>query len=413
MYTGSTKKIVIVSSGQPSLNPRMVKEADALAGAGYVVTVLYSYRNEWATRTDKQLLASKSWKGICVGGNPKDRRLTYILSSLIHRIARIINGISGGRYAAEFAISRTAHFLSRSARKYRADIYIGHNLGALRAVYLAAKKHHRPWGFDLEDFHRHEVSDDLNAADVRLKKTLEDRYLPKSDYLTASSPLIVEAYEKLFLQRTITCVRNVFPVQKEIAYRQFNRSQPIRLLWLSQTIGPKRGLEDIISALQICAEGSFELHLLGDISDETKARYLNPLMTRRTVDIRFHSPVGPDELITVASAYDIGLALEPGFSANNNLALSNKIFTYMNAGLAVIASDTDAQSKLIREFPDVGSLYARGNVQELADILIDYYNNRDKLISSQKASLAITGEILNWENESQKFLVTVEKAIGG
>ena len=49
-------KIVLISPGQPSLNPRLVKEADTLAANGYDVTVLYSYWNDWGAKFDKTLL---------------------------------------------------------------------------------------------------------------------------------------------------------------------------------------------------------------------------------------------------------------------------------------------------------------------------------------------------------------------
>src|SRR4051812_25642479 len=49
------KKIVIVTSGQPSANPRLVKEATALAHAGYFVRVVYCPLSPWADRFDDQL----------------------------------------------------------------------------------------------------------------------------------------------------------------------------------------------------------------------------------------------------------------------------------------------------------------------------------------------------------------------
>ena len=50
------KKIVLITTGQPSTNPRIVKEADALHAAGYDVTVLYSFFISWAFEKDKILL---------------------------------------------------------------------------------------------------------------------------------------------------------------------------------------------------------------------------------------------------------------------------------------------------------------------------------------------------------------------
>ena len=60
-------KICIVSSGQPSSNPRMVKEAQSIALNGFEVSVVYSQLSNWATNLDKELVDLNSeinW--ICV-----------------------------------------------------------------------------------------------------------------------------------------------------------------------------------------------------------------------------------------------------------------------------------------------------------------------------------------------------------
>src|ERR1700733_15027745 len=82
------KQIVLITSGQPSLNPRLVKEADHLSDAGFDVTVLHAYWNEWGTRYDKELLEQKKWKAICVGGDPQHKKLTWFLSRLIFKLSR-------------------------------------------------------------------------------------------------------------------------------------------------------------------------------------------------------------------------------------------------------------------------------------------------------------------------------------
>ncbi|HTK22188.1 MAG TPA: hypothetical protein VL442_21865, partial [Mucilaginibacter sp.] len=190
--------ILLISTGQPSLNPRLVKEADVLAHAGYNVIVLYSYWNNWGTELDKHLIPSKRWKAVRIGGDPQQQPLIYFLSRFIHKLAKIINRKTRGKLFPGLALARSAYFLSLAAKKSKADLYIGHNLGALPVVVEAAKKHKKPCGFDAEDFHRNEVSDVIDNPDVVLKSCIEEIYLPQVDYLSTSSPLISEAYKKIF-----------------------------------------------------------------------------------------------------------------------------------------------------------------------------------------------------------------------
>src|SRR5882757_8628859 len=106
------KKIVIITSGQPSLNPRVVKEADALAEAGYKVTLLYAYWNDWGTRHDKQLLAEKKWQAIRIGGDPKQKSLSYFFSRLIYKTGTLLLRTTGyySRFS-ELAVARSSYFL--------------------------------------------------------------------------------------------------------------------------------------------------------------------------------------------------------------------------------------------------------------------------------------------------------------
>jgi len=69
------KKIVIVSSGQPSANPRIVKEAVAFSETGYQVKVIYCSLSPWADEFDKKLFSqikkSRLWVGAIIGAKWK------------------------------------------------------------------------------------------------------------------------------------------------------------------------------------------------------------------------------------------------------------------------------------------------------------------------------------------------------
>jgi glycosyltransferase involved in cell wall biosynthesis len=403
------KKIVLISSGQPSLNPRLVKEADSLVENGFEVTVLYSYWNEWGTEIDKKLLPLKNWQAVRVGGDPHQKKLTYFLSRLINRFCVLITNKTGIRYFADFAVSRSSWFLIRTAKKYSADLYIGHNLGALPATVKAAKKHKKPCGFDAEDFHRYESSNDINDGGVTLKTFIENKYIPQLSYISASSKQIAHAYQQLFPDKQPLTILNVFPFGAGIKKVIPKAGAPIKLFWFSQVIGPSRGIEDAAKVLHLLKNDDFELHLLGYHTNQTKA-FIDDL-NDGGVKIFYHHPVMPDALVEFASQFDIGLAMEPGFSINNDFALSNKIFTYMQAALTIVASDTTAQSDLLAQYPTIGAIYSKGDAQSLADVLSGYNKNRDKLLKSREASWHLAKDTLNWKNESRKFLTLINQTI--
>jgi glycosyltransferase involved in cell wall biosynthesis len=251
-------------------------------------------------------------------------------------------------------------------------------------------------------------NDDKDDA-VVLKTFIEDKYIPLASYLSASSKQIATAYQHLFPGKSPLTILNVFPFNNTIKRPQPNAHKPVKLFWFSQVIGINRGIEDVVKALHFLKEENFELHLLGYHISQT-IDFIERL-NNGVAKIFYHHPVAHDKLTEFASQFDIGLALEPAFSINNDFALSNKIFTYLQAGLAIVASDTAAQSSLLAQHPAIGDTYQKGNSQALSDVLSAYGKNRDKLLKSREASWLLAKNTLNWENESEKFLKIVKQTI--
>jgi len=410
MAEQQAKKIVIVTSGQPSLNPRAVKEADALYNAGYDVLMIYQFWNAWGTKLDETLLAGKKWKAIRVGGTPGKGFVTYWLTRIFHKGCQVLYRLTNGKWIApELVIGRCTAWLTREARRHKADLYIAHNLAALPATVKAAKKFNSKCGFDAEDFHRNETTNDPASDDVKLKSAVEDHYIPQIDYLSVSSPGIGEAYKQIFPGIEPVVILNVFPLQTKIQLNETPTSSKLKLFWFSQTIGPGRGLEDIFNALAQLDNDQIELHLLGDLPPSSKGYLADTAAGVQGLHI--HSPVAPDELFEFASKFDIGLALETDYCLNRDIALTNKIFTYMQAGLSIIASNTSAQKQLMENHPGAGKVYEKRNVAMLAEMVKNYFDDRTQLLHTKKESRATACSELNWERESQVFLKTVNKFI--
>jgi hypothetical protein len=409
------KKIVLITSGQPSLNPRLVKEADVLLNVGYEVAVIYQYWNDWGTKLDEELLANKKWKAIRVGGSPNTQKSNYWITRSIHKTAISLAKILGFKHGiAELAIGRCTWLLYNKALKYPADIYIAHNLAALPAAIKAAHKNKAKCGFDAEDFHRNEVSNNPKDFDVRIKSFIEEKYFPKANYVTASSPLITQSYQELFPNLfPIVTLLNVFPKTASLQIFTLKNKSPISLFWFSQTIGIDRGIEEIIKAMGKCDENQLELHLLGNHNQAT-IEHFNHLANQHHVNnnaIKYYAPISAEQIFSFASQFDIGMATETGVPYNRDICLTNKLFTYIQSGLAIIASDTKAQKKFIQQYPQVGKLYAKRNIISLAETLDYYVKNRHELLKNKQDSLSLSQRELNWETKSSYFLEVIKNTL--
>ena len=404
-------KIVLISSGQPSVNPRLVKEANALSAAGYAVSIVYSFWTNWASEMDEKLFLSVSWKPILAGGSPYQNKLIYFLTRLRFKlVSSIANKLTLQFGIAEIAKGRASLELLRKAKSIKADFYIAHNLAALPVAVKAAAYHKAKCGFDAEDFHRQEVSDSLLDFNYRISSFLEDKYLSHCAYTTAASPLIARSYQQLYPTLNPQVINNVFEV-RHLQNVKEKTDDSLKLFWFSQTIGKTRGLEDVINALNMLGNNAIELHLLGNLNKESED-YLNGLVTTSSKNnLHFHKPIMSEEIFKFSSQFDVGLALEPGFCLNNKIALSNKLFSYLISGLALIASDTDAQKAFIEENKGIGFAYSIGNIAELADKIDFLFRDRMVLKDCKMKSSQLAIEKYNWEIESTKFLTIISNSI--
>jgi len=121
------------------------------------------------------------------------------------------------------------------------------------------------------------------------------------------------------------------------------------------------------------------------------------------VDLKLHSQVDHDDLIRSLDEFDIGLALERSENVGAALTVSNKIGSYLMAGLAIAATDTQGQREVLDQIPGVGFLYPSGNAELLAKGLKEWIRDRNLLLNAQQASWEAARTEWNWEVETKKL----------
>ena len=102
--------------------------------------------------------------------------------------------------------------------------------------------------------------------------------------------------------------------------------------------------------------------------------------------------------------YDVGLALERTRSLNYSLTVTNKVFSYMLAGLAIVATDTPGQREVIDQAPGVGLLYRASDAKTFRAALKTWIADRAQLRKAQQAAWDVARARFCWEVEQRKFL---------
>jgi glycosyltransferase involved in cell wall biosynthesis len=365
-----TARVCVVTAGHLSTCPRMLKAADALAGAGYDVRVVSTNHTPWAAVADRRVLATRTWGSSVVDYDRETARAAQLATGVRLHAARALSATVGAsRVPLRVAIraySRVHDELVRAIAAEPADFVYGGTTGAMAAVAESAAQLRVPYGVDFEDLYSAEHAPAAEVTNV-LAARIERQVISGAAFATAGSPMIADAYERAYGVRPIP-VHNTFSIAEPPSVSEAEQ-RPLRLYWFSQTLGAGRGLEDVIRGIGKL-DAAVELHL--------RARpipsYVDALMSLQRVvaprlTIVHLDPAPPDDMVRLAQPYDAGLACDEPLGLSRQLCLANKIFTYLAAGVPVVLSRTPAQAKLETLLGAAAFGYECGDIDGIAHVL--------------------------------------------
>ena len=398
------KRITVVTAGHVSACPRMLKAADAFVCAGYRVRVVSTKSTPWATAADAALRATRCWDWTVVDYDRITGRSLQVKTGLRFRamqvVAKTIGPASVPMSIAIRAYSRMHDEIVRAVIAEPADLIYGGTTGALAAVAEAAAWLGVPYGVDFEDFHSGEHGGSSGDLSNTLAHRIERYVIHSASFVTAGSPMIADAYRHAHGVRPLP-IHNTFSVASEQSPGNSN-CDALRLYWFSQTLGPGRGLDDVVRAAGEARE-PIELHLRATPVPQYLDA-LHQLQNHCAPNLRLvmHDASEPDDMVRLARGYDAGLSCEALEVINRRLCLANKIFTYLAAGIPVILSRTPAQSALERDLGDAAFGYECGDVAGLAGVLRSLANDVSLRCASRRAARAAAARRWHWEHPDDR-----------
>ena len=394
-------RFCLVGAAHPCYNPRLVREADALAQAGHQVRVLAPLFNPALVETDRALMAHRCWRleRVDILSRPGSRLRSLWIRGR-RRLAQEIGGRFPAPVLAEHGYVLALAEMRELAAREPADWFIAHTQAALPAAAAAAARWKARLGCDCEDLLAHAPNEPR-----AMLRAIEAEYLPRCDYVSTASPLMAEQLARDYAIAPPGVLYNVFPRELAdgmAAPRERHGDRVLRLHWFGQTIGPGRGLEDAVAALAYLP-AEVELHLRGNPSAGYGER-LEALAGSERRRLFLLPPLEHDEVIRAMEPFDVGLALERPEDGNYSLTVTNKLFSYLLAGLAVAASDTPGQREVMSQVPAAGFLYRAADARALADGLLNWVRDREALRAAQQAAWDAARARFCWDREREKFL---------
>ena len=243
----------------------------------------------------------------------------------------------------------------------------------------------------------HELFTGLKEVETRprIKKFwtgIEKKIVPKFSFGYTVSESIADEFNRRYGIRYIV-IRNMSRLQ------EFNASMSSEKFLLYQgAVNEARGFEYLVPAMKsihstlvICGDGNFMgqlRQLIKDNAVEDKI-HLKGMMT-------------PDQLWTISQKAAIGMGIAENTGINQYLALPNKFFDYIHAGLPQIAMKFPEYIRINAEF-EVAVLISELDPKVIADTVNNLLHD-DVLYQRLRENCIKARQVLNWQQEEKKLL---------
>lgn len=402
-------RILILIGAHLCTAPRPMKEAAALAEAGHDVTVAGVWFDEELAARD-EALARRATFALTPAWDFRPRgiggRIRSALTRYSHRRAR--DCFAADRTFSPLLLGYAAPRLLARARAERADLTIVHSESGLWAAEKLLDAGARV-GVDFEDWFSEDLpSEARTARPVAEIRRLEARLARDCKYALATSNAMAAAMAQEFAAPMPAVVYNVFP-RGDAPKRTSPHRRP-SLHWYSQTIGRGRGLELLFEALRHMAADA-EVHLRGSLRSGDRAWLENAVPAAWRDRVQTHPTVPNDELPACIAEHDIGLALETNAIRSRDLTVTNKMFQYMQAGLAIVATATRGQREAMDAAPDAGVVVPCDDPKALAAALDALVADGARLAACKAASRRAAEDRWCWELQKATIVERAGQAL--
>lgn len=387
---------------------RVMKEARTLNQAGYTVTVVGLGKEQEDYKIDgiriilakesgvwgkilsrRHSLKSMSAKNLqkCKDTNPYKRKLyTYIKG-----ICLLLISLSGER--------RILREIKR--KKIDMEWIHCHDLNTL-FVGVTLKCNNRTCKLVYDS---HELWTEMSGINFIVKnyyQKKEKKYIKSADVVITVSPSIANILQSRYtLPVKPILVRN-FPEQnaRSMSLAKNLNTDKLKVIYVGYYL-KGRGIEYVIEQIpkvDKCYEFYFRIE-----GNEQDINLLKQQILRLGVEnrVRLLPFVPAEQLINEIRKYDIGILPYINTSLNNKYCLPNKLFQYLEAGIAVLSNDLPDVSALLKEY-SFGLNYEMNDEKSFANVL-NGEMKKNLYHFKENAKKGVKGS-LNWECEKHKLL---------
>ena len=237
-----------------------------------------------------------------------------------------------------------------------------------------------------------------------LVRAIERAIVPRcAAVITVSDGIAARLRDRYRLKRTPTVVRNVTALSVNGAgglRRRVGLDATAPLVLHQGAPAPERGCEVLLEA--VASLPAVNVVFLGDPEPGYGEQLASEIERRGLADrVTTVGSIPLDELLAHTSEADVGVTLLQDTCENHRLALPNKLFEYIAAGVPVVASALPETQRLVEGYR-VGWCVSPGDSAELAAALEGALAARDD--TGLAARLRAAAAELHWSREQARLL---------
>lgn len=336
------------------------------------------------------------------------RRLRYFAPGRIRNGTDLLAVRLGASRArrAYWRLYPAARDIYRMASRINADFWLANDWTMLPVARRLASESGAAFGYDSHELATEEFADQVRWRFWRqpLVRAVERCSIGDAAVISAVSEGIALRLRELYpLAQPPVVIRNT-PAFESISFRP--AAAPARVIYHG-ILAPGRGLEAAIDSVAAWRP-EFDLTLRGP-GHPTFLQALQRRIASRRLEARvlLAPPVPMTALVREAAAFDIGLFALPRSSRHNELALPNKIFEYIMAGLAICVTELPEMAQLVRRY-NLGVTIPRLAPDAIAETI----NRLDpRNIDHYKRNALAAARELCWERESARLVAAYDAAL--
>jgi len=242
-------------------------------------------------------------------------------------------------------------------------------------------------------------------------RNLEKDCISNALCIPCVSQKIIDFYQSKYIrdQKKFVLLENSRPFDYLTPNFSKEKKSKVRFIVSAGDANNNRGFNELAKIWEALNPTNAELDIrISNITEEQKNQIIN--ISSKTHDKSLHliPSVLEDRMTDSLLSYDCGII---PYLADRNLnqkyCCPNKFGQYLNAGLAIVSSNTDYISQKIIQ-NDLGVIYNPKDINDSIKIFRDLIDNPDQLVIKRINAHNFCKENYEWNNHIQPFLAIIK-----